>query len=74
MWFEGGLHTLSTLSYKTWFKMNFKRTLTCLSSTVDSLLFLEKYKKDLVDSPSEDRLHRLVHLDALPDLDVMLRD
>jgi len=64
----------STLSYKTQFKMNFKRTLTCLSSNVDSLLFLEKYKKDLVDSPSEDQLHRLVHLDALPDLDAMLRD
>jgi len=63
----------STLSYKTRFKMNFKRTMTCLSSTVDCIFFREKYKKDLVGSPSEDWLHRLVHLDALPDLDMMLR-
>jgi len=39
-----------------------------------SSLFLEYNKKGLVNSPSKDLLHRLVHLDPLYDSDVMLRE
>jgi len=65
--------TKQQTSYETQFTMNFKGK-KALLLIIYSLLFLENNKKGLVNSPSKDLLHRLVHLDPLSDSDVMFRE